>query len=491
MARHSLDLGALQSLLDRVRDLKVACVGDLMLDRFVYGEVSRISPEAPIPVLRTRRTVSMPGGVGNVARNVAALGGQARLGAVAGDDAAGAELTALVAAEDGIGDFISRPAGGATIVKTRFVAAGQQLLRLDEEQANSAPFDQVQVFADASVILLSDYAKGVVDDAVIASALAAAKVSGAPVVVDPKGRDFARYGAVDVIKPNASELAGATGLPVETDVEVEAALGALLGMTTARAIVATRAGKGMSLARRGHNESHVEIVHFPGRAREVFDVSGAGDTGLAALGLALGAGASLEDAVQFAILASGVVVGKSGTAVVTPAELIDAEMSQHASLAHAKVTPLDELAAQVEAWRRQGLKVGFTNGCFDILHRGHVAYLAQARSWCDRLVVALNTDASVRRLKGNGRPVNDLDSRAIVIGSLSSVDRVTSFDDPTPLALIERLRPDVLIKGADYTREGVVGGDLVESWGGEVRLAVFQDGYSTTKTIEKLSGDAA
>ena len=216
----------------------------------------------------------------------------------------------------------------------------------------------------------------------------------------------------------------------------------------------------------------------------------AGDTGLAALGLALGAGASLEQAVQLAILASGVVVGKSGTAVVTPAELIEAEMNQHSGAAVAKVTALDDLAAEVEAWRGQGLKVGFTNGCFDILHRGHVAYLAQARSWCDRLVVALNTDDSVRRLKGDGRPVNDLDSRAVVVGGLASVDRVTSFDDPTPLALIERLRPDVLIKGADYTRAGVVGGDLVESWGGEVRLAEFADGYSTTQTIARMTEGA-
>lgn len=480
----TLDLGALQQLLERVRDLKTACVGDLMLDRYVYGEVSRISPEAPIPVLRTRRTTAMPGGVGNVARNVAALGGVAHLGAVTGEDAAGAELRDLIAAEDRIVDFIARPAGATTIVKTRFVAAGQQLLRLDEEAA-AAPLTESEAFSDVSAILLSDYAKGVVGDALINSALKAARETGAPVIVDPKGRDFARYGAVDVIKPNASELAGATGLPVETDAEVEAALAALLAATTAKAIIVTRAGKGMSLARRDG-----PVRHFPGRAREVFDVSGAGDTVLASLGLALGAGASLETAVQFAILASGVVVGKAGTAVVTPAELIEAELSQHAVAAQAKVTPLDELATEVEAWRRQGLKVGFTNGCFDILHRGHVAYLAQARSWCDRLVVALNTDASVRRLKGEGRPVNDLDSRAVVIGGLSSVDRVTSFDDPTPIALIERLRPDVLIKGSDYTREGVVGGDLVESWGGVVRLADFKDGYSTTRTIEKMTGSA-
>ena len=483
MAERTLDLGQLQALLERVRGLKIACVGDLMLDRYVYGEVSRISPEAPIPVLKTRRTTAMPGGVGNVARNVAALGGVARLGAVVGQDAAGQELVELIAAEDGIEDAVEQRVGVATIVKTRFVAAGQQLLRLDEEDAVVAAQDS-DAFSGASVILLSDYAKGVVSDAVIAQAIAAGRSAGVPVVVDPKGRDFARYAAVDLIKPNASELAGATGLPVETDAEVEAALKALLANTTVKAVVVTRAGKGMSLMRRDG-----PVVHFPGRAREVFDVSGAGDTGLAALGLALGAGASLETAVEFAILASGVVVGKAGTAVVTPAELIDAEMSQHAASAHAKVMPLDDLAHVVEGWKRQGLKVGFTNGCFDILHRGHVAYLAQARGWCDRLVVALNTDASVRLLKGEGRPINDLDSRAVVIGGLQSVDRVTAFDDPTPLALIERLRPDVLIKGADYTREGVVGGDLVESWGGVVRLATFEDGYSTTRTIEKMRTD--
>ncbi len=482
MADHALNLGELQRLLDDARGRSVACVGDLMLDRYVYGEVSRVSPEAPIPVLKTQRTVVMPGGVGNVARNVAALGGRARLGAVTGQDAAGDSLAELVAAEADIEDFIARPADATTTVKTRYVASGQQLLRQDDEAAATAVFDGNDVFSKASVILLSDYAKGVVDEGVIAAALN----SGAPVVVDPKGRDFARYGAVAVIKPNASELAGATGLPVGTDVEIETALAALLEATTAEAIVVTRAGKGMSLARRGGL-----VQHFPGRAREVFDVSGAGDTCMAALGLALAAGRSLEDAVRFAILASGVVVAKSGTAVVTPQELIEAEMSQHASLAYAKVSPVDELTAEVEGWRRQGLRVGFTNGCFDILHRGHVAYLAQARGWCDRLVVALNTDASVRRLKGEGRPVNDLDSRAAVIGGLASVDRVTAFDDPTPIALIERLRPDVLIKGADYTREGVVGGDLVESWGGEVRLAAFEDGYSTTRTIAKMTGETA
>ena len=348
-----LDLGALQGLLDRIADVTVACVGDLMLDRFVYGEVARVSPEAPVPVLRATRSLAMPGAVGNVARNVAALGGRARLAGVVGVDAAGEELSALIAAEDGIDSFVQARAGAATIVKTRYVAAGQQLLRLDDETPGDRAISDSDAFSDSSVILLSDYAKGGVGQAAIESAL----TTGRPVIVDPKGRDFARYGAVDVIKPNAGELAAATGLPVGTDAEVEVALAALLDATTARAIIVTRAGKGMSLMERGG-----AVRHFPGRAREVFDVSGAGDTGLAALGLALGAGATLDQAVQFAILASGVVVGKAGTAVVTPAELIEAEMSQHAQAAQAKVTPLDELAAEVETWRRQGLKVGFTNG---------------------------------------------------------------------------------------------------------------------------------
>lgn len=481
MAERTLDFAGLQTLLERIKSIKVACVGDLMLDRFVYGEVSRISPEAPIPVLKTRRSVAMPGGVGNVARNIAALGAVARLGAVVGQDSAGEELADLIAAEARIEDHLARPQGSGTIVKTRYVSSGQQLLRLDEEAGPHRGYDDPAVFNDAHAILLSDYAKGVVDEKTIARALEAGRISGAPVIVDPKGTDFARYGEVDLIKPNASELAGATGLPVGTDEEIEAALAALMASTTVRAIVVTRAGKGMSVLKRGGN-----VIHFPGRAREVFDVSGAGDTALAALGLGMAAELSLEQSVQFAILASGVVVGKAGTAVVTPRELMDAERAESGNVGSNGLADVEALAEQVARWQADGLKVGFTNGCFDILHRGHVAYLAQARSWCDRLVVALNTDASVSALKGPSRPVNDLESRAAVIGALASVDAVTCFADQTPLALIKRLRPDVLVKGADYTKEQVVGAVEVESWGGEVRLASFEDGYSTTRTIEKM-----
>lgn len=484
-----MDLASLQSLLERVAGARVACVGDVMVDRFVYGRVDRVSPEAPIPVLRTTREEAMLGGAGNVARNLASLGGSAALVGAIGDDANATLALKLAEPERGVEAHLVPLRGRPTTVKTRFVAGGQQLLRVDSENTQ-APDREAEAKLIAAVehacegaraVLISDYAKGALSPAVIAACLEAAKRAGAPVVVDPKGRDFARYGAVDLIKPNASELAGATDLPTGTDAEVEAALARALETSEARAIVVTRAAQGMSLAVRGE-----AVRHFRARPREVFDVSGAGDTGLAALGLALGAGASFDEAVPFAILASGVVVEKIGTAAATPEDLIEAELAAHHAPAHAKVVGRDRLAEEVGRWKARGLRVGFTNGCFDVLHRGHVAYLAQARSWCDRLVVGLNSDASIKRLKGEGRPINDLEARALVLASLNSVDLVAPFDADTPMDLIEAVRPDVLIKGSDYTIDRVVGADLVQSYGGEVRLADFVDGWSTTSAIEKM-----
>jgi D-beta-D-heptose 7-phosphate kinase/D-beta-D-heptose 1-phosphate adenosyltransferase len=481
-----MDLSSLQALLARLSGVRVACVGDVMVDRFVSGEVGRISPEAPIPVLARKTEDVMLGGAGNAARNVASLGGTAALVGLVGDDAAGHEALGLVGAEAGIeGHLVSRP-GRRTTSKVRFIAAGQQLLRVDSEESGAPDKPTEASLASAvahacdgaGAVLLSDYAKGVASEAVIA----VCRSAKLPVVVDPKGRNFARYGDVAVIKPNAAELAGATDLPVSTDVEVEAALAAALKACTAHAIVVTRAAQGMSVLVRGEEA----VRHFRARPREVFDVSGAGDTALAALGLALGSGADLAEAIGLAILASGVAVEKVGTAVVTPEELIDAELGAHSAPMHAKIATVDRLRDETARWRARGLKVGFTNGCFDVLHRGHVAYLAQARSWCDRLVVGLNSDASVKRLKGEGRPVNDLEARAIVLAGLAGVDLVTPFDEDTPLNLIEAARPDVLIKGSDYTVDKVVGADLVKSWGGEVRLADFVDGWSTTAAIAKM-----
>jgi D-beta-D-heptose 7-phosphate kinase/D-beta-D-heptose 1-phosphate adenosyltransferase len=485
-----MDLSALQHLLGLAPGRRVACVGDLMVDRFVYGEVTRVSPEAPVPVLARSHELMMLGAAGNVARNVAALGGEVSLVGLIGGDAQGIEAQRLVGEEAGVEGYLVTDVDRPTTLKTRFVSGGQQLLRVDWEQNRPVSGDVeqrlVRTIRDAArgagAILLSDYGKGVVTEAVIAVCREAATESGAKLVVDSKARSFARYGAVDMIKPNAAELGHATDMPTETDDQVAAALVRALELWEAKAILVTRASKGISLAVRGE-----PVRHFPTAAREVFDASGAGDTTLAALGLALAAGASIEDAIAFAQLASGVAVGKVGTATVTPDELIEAALSAHMAPAEAKVATAQRMLDEVARWRAKGLKIGFTNGCFDILHKGHVAYLAQARAWCDRLIVGLNSDESVRALKGEGRPVNDLESRALVLAGLGSVDLVVPFEEATPVKLIEAARPNVLIKGADYSEDQVVGGDLVKGWGGEVRLATIVEGYSTTAAIARMS----
>ena len=486
-----MDLAALQNLLGETPGRRVACIGDLMVDRFVYGDVTRLSPEAPIPVLARSRELVMLGGAGNVARNVAALGGSVALVGLVGGDAEGREALRLVGAEEPtIEGYLVTDADRPTTLKTRFVSGGQQLLRVDLEECRAVEGDVeqrlIRTLKDAAqgagVILLSDYGKGVVTDAVIAAVREVAIKTGAKLIVDSKARSFARYGEIDLVKPNAAELAYATDLPTETDEEMEVAIARVLTLWSARGVLVTRAAKGVSLGLRGQ-----PVRHFRTTPREVFDASGAGDTALGALGLALASGAQIETAIEFAQLASGVAVGKAGTATVSADELVDAVLSAHTALIEGKVATLKKMADQVARWRAQGLRIGFTNGCFDILHRGHVAYLAQARSWCDRLIVGLNSDASVRQLKGEGRPVNDLESRALVLAGLRSVDLVTPFEELTPLKLIEAARPDVLIKGADYAEDEVVGGELVKSWGGDVRLAELVDGYSTTAAIERMT----
>jgi D-beta-D-heptose 7-phosphate kinase/D-beta-D-heptose 1-phosphate adenosyltransferase len=486
-----MDLAALQSLLADLPGKRVACVGDLMVDRFVYGTVSRVSPEAPIPVLARARELKMLGAAGNVARNIAALGGWVALVGLIGGDAEGHEAQRLVGEEDpAIEGYLVTDPGRPTTLKTRFISSGQQLLRVDLEESRpvTGEVEQrlVRTIKDAArgagVILLSDYGKGVVTDAVIAAAREVAAETGAKVIVDSKARSFARYGDIDLVKPNAAELSYATDLPTETDAELEAAIARALELWATKGVLVTRAAKGVSLGLRGEPVRHYRTV-----PREVFDASGAGDTALAALGLAIAAGADLGTAIAFAQLASGVAVGKAGTATVAPHELVEAVLSAHTAQVEGKVATIQRLAEEVARWRAQGLKVGFTNGCFDILHKGHVAYLAQARTWCDRLIVGVNSDASVRALKGEGRPVNDLESRALVLAGLRSVDLVAPFDELTPLKLIEAARPDVLIKGADYSEDEVVGGDLVKSWGGTVRLAEIVDGYSTSAAIARMA----
>ena len=479
--------GPLTGLIRAASGKRVVCVGDVMLDRFVYGSVTRISPEAPVPIMRRAREAAMPGGAGNVARNLSSLGMSASLLGVVGDDAEGRELAELLGNIEGIEADLIAMRGRSTTLKTRFVAGGQQLLRVDaEDTATIDPASEAELIAsiadeaaNAAVIILSDYAKGAVTDGVIAAALKAGAENGVPVIADPKGRDFARYGAVDLLKPNASELAIALGLPVESDQEIETALTAAQSVLPAKSVVVTRAAKGMSFAEEGDAPQH-----HSGQAREVYDVSGAGDTSIAALALGLAGGASLSDAVSLAIAASGIAVGKAGTATVSAAEL---ETALLMGLRNGGVSylSLDAAKAQVEAWRDTGLTVGFTNGCFDILHPGHLRVLEEAKSRCGRLVVGLNSDASVSRLKGPTRPVNNADSRPRVLSGLTVVDAVVVFEEDTPLNLIEALQPDLLVKGGDYSIDTIVGADIVQARGGSVHIVPLVDGQSTTAAIER------
>lgn len=482
----------LRQIMEKARGRRILCVGDVMLDRFVYGVVSRISPEAPVPVLRQTRAVSMPGGAANVARNLASLGLLPVIIGAVGTDEAGIELNELLEHSPGISARLVPLKGRPTTLKTRLVAGGQQLLRLDAEESGApdAASERViiaaimDVLPSVAAVLVSDYAKGIITDAVMDAIINAAAGQGVPVIVDPKGRDFARYGAVDILKPNAGELGLAVGLPTDTTAQVEHALAAARETLPAKAVVVTRAAQGMSYISANGARGHVT-----GKAREVFDVSGAGDTSLAALAAAIVAGASLDEAVNVAIIASGIAVGKSGTATVSAPEMLDSlELPQWSQ--KAGTLSVDAMVGQIERWREGGLRIGFTNGVFDILHPGHVRVLEESRSRCDRLVVGLNSDASVKRLKGPERPVNSEQSRAQVLCGLSAVDGVVIFEEDTPLQLVTSLLPDVLIKGGDYTRETIVGADLVEARGGEVVIIPLVPGQSTTSIIARSRSGA-
>ncbi|MBI1209312.1 MAG: D-glycero-beta-D-manno-heptose-7-phosphate kinase [Azospirillum sp.] len=478
--------------IDALAGTAVLCVGDVMLDRFVYGTVDRISPEAPIPVLRIERETTMLGGAGNVAANLAALGCGARFVSVVGDDEAGGAVLRLLVERSLADDcHMVTERGRQTSVKSRFLAANQQLLRADSETVSAVIPASVEAvlaaarrnLSDVGSVILSDYGKGVLSDIVVSALIAAAHSAGRPVVVDPKSNDFNRYRGAAVITPNRRELALASRLATGSDDEVVAAARRVIETCGIEAVVATRSEQGMSVV-----TASGEVCHLAAEAREVFDVSGAGDTVVATLAAALGAGVPLVDAARIANLAGGIVVGKVGTAVVHPAELVASLHQQEWRSSEVKVSPVDAAVETVERWRRQGRRIGFTNGCFDLLHPGHVSLLAQARAACDRLVVGLNSDESVRRLKGERRPVQSEAARAAVLASLASVDLVTIFADDTPIALIRAFRPDVLVKGADYRADQVVGGDFVRSYGGRVALADLSPGFSTTATISRLTG---
>jgi len=469
----------------------VLCIGDLMLDDFVYGEVSRISPEAPAPVLAVTRSELVVGGAGNVARNIAAVGARCIFVGVVGDDEGGRTLAAALGAEaPAIRAHLIVDQSRPTTRKVRFVSEhhSTHLLRADWEEAKPITGAIEEAVLQAALaalphvagVVLSDYAKGSLTRRVVRTLIDTARQRGLPVIVDPKGKDFSIYKGVTLITPNRAELAEVTRHALASEVDIAAAARELCHTVGSAAVLVTRSEAGMSLVL-----AHGEPVHVAAYPVKVRDVSGAGDTVVAVLAAMLAAKSGFEPAMRAANAAAAVVVGKRGTATVSAAEL-RARILPAASLAPEEKIIFDwsVLDERLAEWRRQGARIGFTNGCFDILHRGHIKLLTQARAVCDRLIVGLNGDASVRRLKGQGRPVQEVHARAEVLSALEAVDAVVVFDQDTPLELIRRVRPKVLVKGGDYQREEVVGHELVEADGGEVILIDLVPGVSTTGIVQ-------
>jgi D-beta-D-heptose 7-phosphate kinase/D-beta-D-heptose 1-phosphate adenosyltransferase len=469
----------------------VLCIGDLMLDEFVYGEVSRISPEAPAPVIAVQRSETNIGGAGNVARNIAALGARCIFVGLIGEDEAGTTLKAALALESLIESVLVSDPARPTTRKVRFVSEhfSTHMLRADWEMAAPASEKIEQKLIDAilpllpraDIVLLSDYAKGVLTARVIRNVIDAARKLGKRVIVDPKSANFAIYRGASLLTPNRREFAEATRSRAGTETEIADAAQEAMLLADCEAMLVTQSEYGMTLVPR-----HGEAIHVPAHPVKVRDVSGAGDTVAAVVAVALAAGADWETALRAANAAAAVAVSKKGTAVVTSAEL-RRKILPHAFLAAEEkiVAAAGDLDAHLKDWRKQGLRVGFTNGCFDILHPGHVKVLTAARGACDRLIVGLNSDASVRRLKGEGRPVQDERARAEVLAALEAVDLVVVFAADTPLDLITRIKPSVLVKGGDYTRDQVVGHEVVEANGGEVLLIEVLPGFSTTSLVRR------
>jgi len=469
----------------------ILCIGDLMLDDFVYGEVARISPEAPAPVLAVKRNEVAIGGAGNVARNVASLGARCIFVGLIGDDVPGRDVIARLQADPLIEPSLVIDPARPTTRKVRFVSEhfSTHLLRADWEQASPVSAERegellaraLAALPRVGAVVLSDYAKGVLTPRILGAVIAAANKAGVPVIVDPKAADYAVYRGATMIKPNRKELAEATRLPVGTDDEVIAAATKLNASLGTQAVLVSLSDDGLVLV--PAQGAPIRVPAFPVKVK---DASGAGDTVVAVLALMLAARAEYEVAVRVANAAGAIVVGKRGTATVSVDELRHQVLPASTLASEDKViydrAVLDE---RLSEWRRARLRIGFTNGCFDLLHRGHVKLMAQARAHCDRLVVGLNSDGSVRRLKGPERPIQDVASRADVLAALEAVDLVVVFEEDTPLELIGAVRPAVLVKGGDYTREQVVGHEVVEQNGGEVILVDLVPGHSTTSMVAR------
>jgi len=484
----SMDRLEIERFLAKVANLEVLVVGDLMLDEYVWGKVDRISPEAPVQVVEVSRDDLRLGGAGNVINNLATLGARVTVASVLGDDEDGRLLRQQL---DGLGvdtAGIVLASGRTTSRKTRVLASNQQIVRIDRETHAEITPDQERQLADrilaalpsCQAVLVSDYLKGVLPESLLQTLISAGRSHGIPVIVDPKGNDYRKYRGATVLTPNRKEAQVASGVAIHDQASLCRAGLTLREKLDLEALVLTRSEEGMSLFFRDGRD-----VHLPTEAREVFDVSGAGDTVLAIIGLGLAAGLPLDDAARLSNLAAGIVVGKVGTSTVAPAEILEAVGRQHHD-ADLKIHDRRELARLLEERRRRGDTIVFTNGCFDLLHVGHVKYLQAARKLGSLLVLGLNSDTSIRRLKGPKRPLISEEERAHILAALDCIDYVVIFSEDTPLELISVLKPDILVKGGDYTPEGVVGKELVESWGGRIELIRFVDGKSTTNIIEKI-----
>ena len=467
---------------------KVLCIGDVMLDRFVYGDVERISPEAPIPVFNIGSNKLMLGGAGNVACNLAGLGAKIQFITIVGDDQAGEDIKKLMGAIPNAKLKLIIEKQRRTSIKTRFVAGGQQMMRTDDETVYPITKESKQkiiklvysALNSCTALILADYAKGILTPEITKEIIKLAKKASVPIIVDPQGSSYEKYRGADIVTPNRKELSLATSMPVNNDGQIIVAARTLISKNKIGSILVTRSSDGMTIIDQKNSET------FKAEAREVFDVSGAGDTVVATIGASLSAGIDLRQAVRLANISAGIVVAKTGTAVAYAADIIQLLEEREFSDKDTKIFNTKSVLTHLKYWRSQDLKIGFTNGCFDLLHPGHIATINTAKAACDKLIVGLNNDASIRRLKGEQRPIQTEKIRAQILAALKSVDAIVIFPDNTPIKVIKALKPDVFIKGADYKINEIPEAQIVTAYGGTILLAEFEKGHSTTATIARL-----
>lgn len=483
--------GQLLTLLESIRAPNVLVIGDMMLDVYVWGHVDRISPEAPIQVLKVESEEPRPGGAGNVANNLVALGAHVSCCAVVGDDHNGRSLCRMLEKMGIDPSGVLRDKARPTTVKTRMIAHGQQLLRVDRE--DDCPLDKglgekmIQHIEDrlpwCDVALLSDYAKGTIPDRLLTEILARCKKGKKPVLIDPsRHRNYRLYNGCTVLKPNRAEAESAAGVKIENEKSLKAAAAKIMNTSKPSYLVITRGSEGMTIFD-GSNAPQ----HIAGLSRTVFDITGAGDTVLSLLGFVLAGGGTMREAAEIANVAAGISVGKVGAVPVSKTEIIGDLLSVQHMASH-KLKSFDEIESVCKEHRRQKEKIVFANGCFDLLHVGHIKLFQFAKNMGEVLVVGLNSDESVRKLKGPGRPVLGQNERSFLLSALEHVDYVVVFEERTPLKLIRKIRPDVLVKGADYTKDTVVGREFVESYGGRVELAPLVDGVSSSDIMSRIAG---